>query len=90
MQYPFDGETDAEVVNAVAKGQFTFGDHVKLSGDAQVVVSLPLSLSLSLSLALSLSRSLSLARALSLRATHISSSHSRASTLWSQRTLVGR
>lgn len=34
-QYPFDGETDADVVKAVSKGEFEFGDHVKVSDDAQ-------------------------------------------------------
>mmetsp|Transcript_45286 Transcript_45286/g.107386 ORF Transcript_45286/g.107386 Transcript_45286/m.107386 type:complete len:486 (-) Transcript_45286:107-1564(-) len=34
-QYPFDGETDADVVRAVSKGAFEFGDHVKISAEAQ-------------------------------------------------------
>ena len=34
-QYPFDGETDADVVKAVSKGEFDFGDHVKVSADAK-------------------------------------------------------
>jgi serine/threonine protein kinase len=34
-QYPFDGDTDADVVQAVSKGQYEFGDHVLVSADAQ-------------------------------------------------------
>lgn len=34
-QYPFDGDTDADVVNAVSKGQFEFGDHVVVSAEAR-------------------------------------------------------
>jgi len=34
-QYPFDGDNYSDVVKAVAKGVFEFGDHVVVSADAQ-------------------------------------------------------
>jgi len=37
-QYPFDGDTDADVVKAVSRGEFEFADHVKVSSEAQSFV----------------------------------------------------
>ena len=45
-QYPFDGDSDLEVIKKVQRGSFQFPDHVVVSEDAQDFVRKPICLGL--------------------------------------------